>query len=403
MPRPLGVAELSKYIQTTLATDPILRSISVEGEVVNAKNARYLYFDLREGNALLSCVQFDRSNGGYIPVDGEQVICKGRINAYSGQSRYQLICTSISPIGRGDALLKREALKKKLWNEGLFDPSKKKLLPQMPQVIGIITSMSGAVIHDFTNELETRFPLATVVTYDAQVQGVNAPTEIRNGIVAMVRRKRRPDVLVIARGGGAFEHLEVFDDESLVRAIAACDIPVVTAIGHQVDDSLADLASDRRASTPTEAAVIVTPSIVDIALRIESLTSYVQTATHASIDRARKRVESLQDVVDAYRPERTMQHMREAVTQRASQIQWYVEQNIGKLSSKLQSLERSIEESFQTLNQPLRLSLFTEEGERIVDENQIQTNARYHLVSDHFDHLIDVQSKRPLDKEGENG
>jgi len=234
----------------------------VEGEISNlaAPRSGHLYFSLKDAHAQVRCALFraKRQLLRLAPADGDQVLVRARISFYEPRGDFQLIIEHLEPAGAGAAQREFEALKRKLQSEGLFDPARKRPLPSFPLRLGVITSPSGAAIRDVLNVLRRRAPHLGVTIYPAQVQGKGAADEIREALELALQRADC-DVLLLTRGGGALEDLAAFNDERLARTIAAADIPVVSAVGHEIDFTIADFVADRRAPTPSAAAELISP------------------------------------------------------------------------------------------------------------------------------------------------
>ncbi len=235
-------------------------AIFIEGEITNLRepSSGHLYFTLKDSQAQLRGVVFRRQRilFDFAPEEGMQVTCRGRLTIYQPRGDLQLIIDWMEPSGRGANRIALEKLKRKLASEGLFDEERKKPLPALPQTIGIVTSPTGAAIRDILNIITKKKTKVSILLYPARVQGEQAPHEIAEGI-AFFNRHKLVDVLIVGRGGGSFEDLNAFNTEEVVRAIAASEIPVISAVGHEIDVTLSDLAADRRAPTPTAAAEIV--------------------------------------------------------------------------------------------------------------------------------------------------
>lgn len=256
----LTVTEITRRIK--LALESGFSSVVVQGELSNVRlhSSGHLYFSLKDEGAQLSGVMW-RSKVSALsidPADGMKVIITGRVTVYEVRGSYQLEAYSIRPVGAGELQAAFERLKQKLAEEGLFDVERKRPLPQFPETIGIITSPTGAVIRDIMNILRRRFPAVEVILLPVRVQGSGAPGEIA-GAIAEFNRFKRLDVIVLARGGGSMEDLWAFNEESVARAIAASHVPIVSAIGHETDFTIADFAADLRAPTPSSAAELVVP------------------------------------------------------------------------------------------------------------------------------------------------
>jgi len=254
------VSQLNRQIRYTLEDE--FSSVWVEGEIsgFTHHSSGHMYFSIKDAESTLSCVMFRRENVKlrFKPEVGLKVICHGRVSVYAPRGQYQLMADSLEPKGLGDLQLAFEQLKKKLAQEGLFDPSLKKPIPFMPHCIGVITSPTGAVIHDMQHVWERRFPDVHLIIYPVKVQGEAAKKDICRAIQDF-NEYGRADVLILARGGGSMEDLWAFNEEIVARAIAASDIPVISAVGHEVDYTIADFVADLRAPTPSVAAELVLP------------------------------------------------------------------------------------------------------------------------------------------------
>ncbi|HEV8384478.1 MAG TPA: exodeoxyribonuclease VII large subunit [Candidatus Acidoferrales bacterium] len=252
------VTELTARIRDMLAIE--FADIHVQGEISNFKQAqsKHCYFTLKDDKAQIRCVCFHTHARllKFRPEDGLHVTVRGSIRVYEARGEYQLYVEQIEPVGLGALQLAFEQLKRKLAAEGLFDEARKRPLPVLPQRIGIVTSPSGAALRDFLRILKKRFPGARVVIYPVRVQGDDAKRDIVEALKYLTR-KQLVDVIVLARGGGSIEDLWAFNEEIVARAIVACTIPVISAVGHETDFTIADFAADVRASTPSNAAEIV--------------------------------------------------------------------------------------------------------------------------------------------------
>jgi exodeoxyribonuclease VII large subunit len=267
---PFSVGELTGMIKQAIAQEPRLHDVRVVGEMTNVSRAAsgHAYFSLRDGTSILPCVMWKSSvmRLKRFPHDGESVLARGSVTVYELGGKYQLDAKSLVAIGEGDAAATFEELKARLAEEGLFAQERKRPIPAMPNVIGIVTSPTGAALQDVINVLRTRWPLAELIVSPTLVQGDAAPREI---IAAIRRVEARCDVLIIARGGGSAEDLAAFNDEDVVRAVASVMVPVVSGVGHEIDWTLTDLAADLRAPTPSAAAMVVSPQIEEIRQRID--------------------------------------------------------------------------------------------------------------------------------------
>ena len=297
-PRPrrriFTVSELTSTIRALLEEQ--LGEVWVEGEISNCRvwNTGHLYFTLKDGDAQIKSVMF-RTSLRYLkfkPEDGLHVIARGRIGVYSPKGEYQIVCEHLEPHGRGALQLAFDQLKKKLQAEGLFDAARKRPLPALPRKIGIVTSLDGAALRDIVKVLRRRHPNAHLVIRPARVQGEDAAPEIIQGLRAIVRVPG-VDVVIAARGGGSAEDLWAFNEERVARAIATCPVPVISAVGHEVDFTIADFVADLRAPTPSAAAEMVVAAKEEFCGRIDRLRSRLHAAARASVERRRARLHAL--------------------------------------------------------------------------------------------------------------
>ena len=255
-----SVSQVNKLIKALVEGERRFANIQVRGEISNFKrySSGHCYFTLKDAGGVLKAVMFKTAARTlrFEPQNGDTVIAVGRISVYERDGVYQLYTDLMIPEGTGDLMLAFEQLKQKLLNEGLFDESRKKQLPVNPKTVGIITSPSGAAVRDLITVSRRRNKGIKLLLYPVRVQGREAPAEIAHAIEFMNRNKMA-DVLIVGRGGGSIEELWAFNEEQTVRAVAASEIPVVSAVGHETDFTLTDFAADKRAATPSQAAEIV--------------------------------------------------------------------------------------------------------------------------------------------------
>jgi len=293
------VSELSAAVKRNLEQG--FSYVRVRGEVSGFKRVAsgHCYLSLKDADAVLDAVIWRTlaQRQSLKPEDGMEVVCTGRITTYPGRSKYQLIVESMELAGVGALLKMLEERRKRLAAEGLFDESRKKPLPYLPEVIGVVTSPTGAVIRDILHRLEDRFP-RRVLLWPVAVQGEGAAEQVAAAIEGFNRLKPggpvpRPDLLIVARGGGSLEDLMAFNEEIVVRAAAASAIPLISAVGHETDTTLIDYASDRRAPTPTAAAEMAVPVRLDLLAEVSELGGRTVTALVRLLDERRLRVEGL--------------------------------------------------------------------------------------------------------------
>ncbi|MEO1197886.1 MAG: exodeoxyribonuclease VII large subunit [Pseudomonadota bacterium] len=272
----LSVSELSQAVKRVVEDG--FGYVRVRGELgrVSRPASGHIYLDLKDARAVLSGVIWKGNTRslGIQPEQGLEVVATGRLTTFPGQSRYQIVIDRLEPAGAGALMALLEERKKKLAAEGLFDPARKQLPPYLPRVIGVVTSPSGAVIRDILHRLADRFPVHVLV-WPAKVQGEGAAEDIARGITGLNALAPsgpipRPDLIIVARGGGSVEDLWCFNEEIVVRAAAASDIPLISAVGHETDTTLIDFASDQRAPTPTAAAEMAVPVRVDLLAEVNA-------------------------------------------------------------------------------------------------------------------------------------
>ncbi|SDZ73955.1 exodeoxyribonuclease VII large subunit [Selenomonas ruminantium] len=289
-----SVSDVNRYLKDLLAREPLLSGLSVRGEISNFKQypSGHCYFTLKDANSALKCVMF-RSRAQYLrflPQNGMQVVAGGTISVYERDGVYQLYVDRLMPEGTGDLALAFEQLKKKLSAAGLFDQSRKQPLPAFPKKIGVVTSPAGAVLRDIYRVSKRRWPSVQLVLYPVQVQGEGAAEQIARGI-DFFAEEYAVDVIIAGRGGGSMEDLWAFNEEPVVRAIAACPVPLISAVGHETDFTLADFAADVRAATPSQAAELAVPDRAEVKRQVEHLTSQLTRQMRREIDLRRQRLD----------------------------------------------------------------------------------------------------------------
>lgn len=297
------VSELNAFIKELFDATPPFAQIAVRGELSNYKiyPSGHHYFTIKDSESSLKCVMFKSSavKLRFRPESGMSVTAFGRLSVYPRDGAYQLYCSGLMPEGTGDLQIAFEQLKRKLSEEGLFDPTHKKPLPRYPKKIAIITSSAGAAVHDMIRILSHRWPMTKVVLLPVRVQGVEAPPEIV-GAIRYANRYRVADLIITGRGGGSIEDLWAFNDERVARAIYASDLPVISAVGHEPDVTISDYVADARASTPSNAAEIAVPDMTE---EREALYSSGIRASQA-MDR---RLKQLRTELEQFRSRRVLQ------------------------------------------------------------------------------------------------
>ena len=290
----LSVSELNSYIKNKIADDEYLNNILIKGEISNFKHhyTGHMYFTLKDDNSLIKCIMFKSytSNLKFVPKDGMSVLAFGTVSVFERDGVYQLYCKAMQEDGMGSLYKAYEELKNKLEKEGLFSKEHKKKLPVMPKIIGVLTSNTGSVIKDIINVSTRRNPNVYIRLYPVPVQGEGAGVKIADAIKVM-NEKKLADVLILARGGGSLEDLWPFNEEVVARAIYDSEIPVVSAVGHETDFSISDFVADLRAPTPSAAAEIVVPNIVDIEQNLNTYNIRLKNALRKKVEIMRMRYE----------------------------------------------------------------------------------------------------------------
>lgn len=312
----LSVSQLNTYVKSLLDGDDVLSSVSVRGEISNLSQPRsgHLYFSLKDGEGLIRCVMF-RSQAQRVSFplsDGLSVVARGSVTLYPKDGVYQLYVSALSRDGVGSLWLAFEALRQKLGGEGLFDPERKKPLPPYPKKIGIVTSPTGAAIRDMIRILGRRFPPAELLIVPARVQGAEAPAELAAGIERLNRRDDI-DLIIIGRGGGSFEDLFAFNDETLARTVAASRIPVISAVGHETDFTISDFVADLRAATPSAAAELAVPDRTELLAFLAGLPARLSRNLRRENARRRERLAAVTDRPVMTRPETILRDRMQGV------------------------------------------------------------------------------------------
>ena len=295
----ITVSQLNRYIKAVLSADSNLKGICLKGEISNFtdhKKTVHFYFTLKDNSSSIRAIMFNgyASKVKFAPENGMNVVVSGNVQVFERDGTYQIYCETMEPDGVGALYLAFEQLKEKLAKEGLFAPEHKKPLPAMPMKIGVLTAKTGAALQDIINILSRRYPLATLVLVPTLVQGENAPKSIIHSL-KLVQQYDDIDVLILGRGGGSIEDLWAFNDEEVAREIYRCTIPVISAVGHEIDYTIADFVADMRAPTPSAAAELVAPDCSVVRQQIEGTENLLQRYT---VNHLQNKFNQLKSVVD---------------------------------------------------------------------------------------------------------
>ena len=314
-PEAYTVSDLTRYIREMFEADYRLQDVWVQGEVSNLGRpaSGHMYFSLKDAGAQIRCVMWRAAvaQQAALPQDGDAIVVHGRLGVYEVQGSYQLYVDTIQPAGGVGALYRQfELLKARLQAEGLFDPDRKRPLPEVPHRIGIVTSPTGAALRDMLNVLSRRWPLLEVILAPTQVQGDEAPPQI---VAALKRLYVRSDVdaIIVARGGGSIEDLWAFNDERVARAIFAAPVPVISGVGHETDFTIADFVADVRAPTPSAAAELISPNREDYLLTIDAHAARLNEVMAARLREARSALEANVRALQHLSPQARLANIRQ--------------------------------------------------------------------------------------------
>lgn len=307
--RILTIKELNRYIKMKLDSDRLLSEVWIRGEISNFTHhsSGHMYFTLKDESSRVKCIMFASYNQRlpFRPKEGAKVIARGNVTVYERDGQYQFYATQMQPDGIGSLYLAFEQLKQKLEAEGLFAPERKRPLPRFPRTIGVVTSPTGAAVRDILTTLQRRYPQAAVILYPVLVQGKGAAPSIVKAIRAL-NAMGEADVLIVGRGGGSLEELWAFNEEQVARAIYESAVPVISAVGHETDFTIADFAADLRAATPTAAAELAVPHTAELRALLRQREQVLQQGLQHRLQQARDRLRRLQRSPALQQPRRSL-------------------------------------------------------------------------------------------------
>ncbi|MCC2743856.1 exodeoxyribonuclease VII large subunit [Leuconostoc lactis] len=354
----LTIRALTAYLKRKFDADPYLEKVYVTGEISNLgrRRGRHLYFSIKdpEGQAVISAAMFSYANRlKFVPEEGMKVNAVGRIQVYEPSGTYSIILEQMTPDGIGELFLAYEQLKKKLAAEGLFQLPKRPL-PVFPKKIAVVTSPTGAVIEDIARTVQRRFPMAQVVLFPALVQGDKAAASVVKQI-KRIDASGEYDTLIVGRGGGAIEDLWAFNDETLARTIAAAKIPIISSVGHETDNTLADLVADHRAATPTAAAELATPvTLAQLVARLNELQLRLTVRMKALITSRQQRLARVAQRPIFQQPDRLYVGYNQRVDQLSQRLSQQMQQRLVTAQHQLDNLTQRQRQLRQTLLQAPR-------------------------------------------------
>jgi exodeoxyribonuclease VII large subunit len=338
-----SVSRLNSEVRLTLELQ--FQTLWLQGEVSNfvAAASGHWYFSLKDSAAQVKCAMFKMANrsSSFRPQNGQQVLIRARISVYEPRGEYQLLAEFIESAGAGLLKQQFEQLKAQLQAEGLFDPALKKPLPSVVQRVGVITSPTGAAVRDIVTVLKRRAPGIEVIIYPSQVQGDTAAAQLRNMLSTAIRRNE-VDVLIIGRGGGSLEDLWCFNDELLCRAVAACPIPIVSAVGHEIDFALTDFVADIRAATPSAAAELVSPDQSHLLERIMRLRNSLIQAQRVHLQQAAPKLLNLSQRLLALHPKRRLEQQQQRLDELQLRLLSSIKRRLQQASQQSQFADKSL-------------------------------------------------------------
>lgn len=346
MTEPISVSGLNQYIKGLVDRDRLLANVLVQGEISNYKTypSGHHYFSLKDPEGTIRCVMFRReaTTLRFRPENGMKVLAGGRVSVFPRDGQYQLYCNRLSPDGVGDLYVAFEQLKAKLNKEGLFDPRDKKPIPPYPEKIALITSPAGAAARDMIRVLGARYPLAKVGLLPVRVQGAEAPGEIVAAL-EQVNAWQWADLILLGRGGGSMEDLWAFNDERVARAIHRSQIPVISAVGHEPDVTIADYVADLRAATPSNGAELAVPDQRDLTRRLAQWDLRLSGRMERSLSERRKALERLRDNPFLLSPLRSIQERRLLLDYHQQRLTHGLERTLQKEKGRLGKLAAGLD------------------------------------------------------------
>lgn len=350
---PLSVSQLNEYLRMQMEGDRVLSNVLVRGEISNfsAPQSGHLYFTLKDPEGQVRAVMFrgQALRLRFRPEDGMRVIVSGRVSVYTAGGQYQIYVNDIQPDGAGALALQYEQLRRRLEAEGLFDPARKKAIPKFPRRVGVITSPTGAAVQDIRNILGRRYPCAEMILFPSAVQGEEAVEQLIAGLL-FFQNYGLADVIIIGRGGGSAEDLWAFNDETLARTIADCTIPVISAVGHEVDFTICDFVADLRAPTPSAAAELAVPDRADLIRDFLSAGIRLERQTVQKITGERRYLEQLASSRAFSRPDLLLDPVR----MKLSDLENRLAQIVSAQSERRRNMLSTISASLDALS-PLRV------------------------------------------------
>lgn len=397
------VYELTVTIRDLFELEPRLQDVWVEGEISNFKRAAsgHLYFTLKDDKSELACVMW-RTQAAWLafePQHGDAVLAHGRVTVYEARGQYQLYCDAIQPAGVGELNRQFELLKARLDAEGLFAPELKRPIPAFPRRIGIVTSPTTAAFQDIQNVLRRRFPMVEIVLSPTPVQGKDAPPQIVEAIQRL-NAYGQVDVILLARGGGSLEDLWCFNDEAVVRAVVASEIPIVTGVGHEIDFTLVDFAADERAPTPSAAAELVTPDGAALRLELDARADRLRAAMNDRLVAQRQALDATLRLMDRLSPRVAIQTVRQRIDELTSRMDTHLRHALVRRRDRLDARLRALDAANPSALLARGYAIVTRSGDghRVTSAHDAAEGTRIDIAL-HDGRLAATVRERALDSE----
>lgn len=371
---PLSVSELTAHIKTRIDRDPLLQRVNVEGELSNVTRASsgHIYFTLKDNDAQLKAVMWRSSATrlSFDPQHGDRVVATGNISVYEQRGEYQLYTRTMRPAGVGDLHAEFERLKHKLDAEGLFAAELKQPLPFFPQKIGIVTSPTAAAFQDALNVLRRRFPVAEVILSPTLVQGHDAPPAIIAALTVLYQRDDI-DVILLVRGGGSLEDLWAFNNEQLVRKVVQSPHPVVTGVGHEIDFTLVDFASDHRAPTPSAAAEVATPEADVLRMNVDAIRQYLQNTVADRLGDLNQQLLTTQRTLNLLSPQKSITAKLQQLQALHLRLNSSVKTHLNTTKQHLQSQHAALQAASPTAILSRGYAIVSKDGKSLVNATDV--------------------------------
>ncbi|UOF90104.1 exodeoxyribonuclease VII large subunit [Fodinisporobacter ferrooxydans] len=392
----LSIGELNLYVKRLMQTDPVLANVWVRGEISNfTHHSRgHMYFTLKDDQSRIRAVMFAGKNRNlmFLPKDGTKVIARGFVDVYERDGQYQFYVEEMQPDGIGALHLAFQQLKERLEKEGLFAQERKRMLPVFPKVVGVITSPTGAAVRDIITTIQRRCPAVHVLLHPVLVQGRDAAPSVAKAIETM-NQLGEADVLIVGRGGGSLEELWAFNEEIVARAIYQSRIPVISAVGHETDFTIADFAADVRAATPTAAAELAVPHLSDLLRHVDQLRDRLSATLHGMVKERRKHFERLAASSVFIRPAHTLLEKKQYVDHLENQLELVLTQLAKRLNRRLSDATQTL-----TACDPKHRIAKASGETRLLQQRLVKAvQERYHTGERNFERLLDkLEMLNPL-------